>query len=194
MARIGKSGSSPGYTESGSEVQITNDSPLEIGYVEMDIQGFETFKKKYTDDVGLRDYIPLDVSGMNLSILEEFIKNKNFFEPAINKIRLDGYMLGSGASSESIQLENDSDEDTCYIPVALAFTGDGDTGIRGQLTDKYWWRLVKGTSEEDPEESTSMEIQGFRPENVLSYSDLLKKYINLDSFAFAPYQTLSFLG
>ena len=194
VARIGKSGSSPGYTESGSEVQITNDSPLEIGYVEMDIQGFETFKKKYTDDVGLKDYIPLDVSGMNLSILEEFVKNKNFFEPAINKIRLDGYMLGTGTSSESIQLENDSDEDTCYIPVALAFTGDGDTGIRGQLTDKYWWRLVKGTSGEDPEESTSMEIQGFRPENVLSYSDLLKKYINLDSFVFAPYQTLSFLG
>ena len=103
-------------------------------------------------------------------------------------------MLSTGASSENIELENNSDEDTCYIPVALAFTGDGDTGIKGQLTDKYWWRLVKGATEEDPVESTSIEIQGFRPENVLSYSDLLKKYINLDSFVFNPYQTLSFLG
>ena len=194
VARLGKAGSSPGYTESGSEVHVVNDSFLEIGYVEMDIEGFETFKKKYADDMGLRDYIPLDVSGMNLSILEEFIKNKNFFEPAINKIRLDGYMMSAGTSSEDVRLENDSDNNTCYMPVALAFTGEDDAGIRGQLTDKYWWRLVKNTEEENPEGSTSIEIQGFKPENVLSYSDLLKKYINLDSFAFAPYQTLSFLG
>ena len=102
--------------------------------------------------------------------------------------------MSAGTSSEDVRLENDSDNNTCYMPVALAFTGEDDVGIRGQLTDKYWWRLVKNTEEENPEGSTSIEIQGFKPENVLSYSDLLKKYINLDSFAFAPYQTLSFLG
>ena len=133
---------------------------------------------------------------MNLSILEEFIKNKNFFEPAINKIRLDGYMMGPpSGGTEDVRLENNSDEKTCYIPIALAFTGNEDTGIAGVFTDRYWWGLIKGTgSESASSESTTLNISGFRPENVLSYSDLLKKYINLDGFALKPYQTLAFLG
>ena len=196
VARLGKSGSSPGSVESGSESSIANDSSLEIGYVALDISGFETFTKKYSEDVSLGDYIPLDVSDMNLSILEEFIRNKNFFEPAINKIRLDGYMMGPpSAGSEDVRLENNSDEKTCYIPIALAFTGNEDTGIAGVFTDRYWWGLIKGTgSESASSESTTLNISGFRPENVLSYSDLLKKYINLDGFALKPYQTLAFLG
>lgn len=193
VARLGKSGASPASVESGSESSVVNDSPVDIGYVALDLAGFESFKKKYADDVLLGDYIPLDVSGMNLSILEEFIKNKNFFEPAINKIRLDGYMMSSPPNGgEDIRKENNSDENTRYIPLALAFTGEGDRGITGELTDRYWWSLIK--DETAPSESVELPISGFRPENVLSYSDLLKKYINLDSFTFSPYQTLAFLG
>lgn len=196
VARLGKSGASPASVESGSESNIVNDSPVDIGYVALDLAGFESFKKKYAEDVLLGDYIPLDVSGMNLSILEEFIKNKNFFEPAVNKIRLDGHMMSfSAEGGADIEKENNSDENTCYIPLALAFTGEGDRGINGELTDKYWWRFIKDTgAETTPSESVTLSISGFRPENVLSYSDLLKKYINLDSFTFNPYQTLAFLG
>lgn len=193
VARLGKSGASPASVESGSESNVASDSPVDIGYVALDLAGFESFKKKYAEDALLGDYIPLDVSGMNLSILEEFIKNKNFFEPAVNKIRLDGHMMSfSAEGGEDIEKENNSDENTCYIPLALAFTGEGDRGINGELTDKYWWSLIK--DETAPSESVELSISGFRPENVLSYSDLLKKYINLDSFTFSPYQTLAFLG
>ena len=137
VARLGKSGASPGSTESGSESNIADDSPLEIGYVALDTRGFKTFREKYSGDVSLGEYIPLDVSDMNLNILEEFIKNKNFFEPAINKIRLDGYMMGPpSGGTEDVRLENNSDERTCYIPIALAFTGDEDTGIAGVFTDR----------------------------------------------------------
>lgn len=196
VARLGKSGTSPASVEPGSESSVANDSSVDIGYVALDLAGFISFKKKYANDVLLGDYIPLDVSGMNLSILEEFIKNKNFFEPAINKIRLDGHMMSfSAEGGDDIEKENNSDENTCYIPLALAFTGEEDRGITGKFTDRYWWGLIKGTGADSaPSESVTLSISGFRPENVLSYSDLLKKYINLDSFTFNPYQTLAFLG
>ena len=104
-------------------------------------------------------------------------------------------MSFSAEGGEDIEKENNSDENTRYIPLALAFTGEEDRGITGEFTDRYWWGLIKGTGAETaPSESVTLSISGFRPENVLSYSDLLKKYINLDSFTFSPYQALAFLG
>lgn len=192
VARIGKASPSPSE-ESGSRLNIERDSTLQIGYVKTDISGFKSFMNKMFDDPELAGYIPLDMSELNLESLMDFIKNKNFFEPAINKIRLDGYMNGSASEDGSGKIYNDADERTYYIPLALIFTGSGDTGIQGELTDKNWHNLIK---KQDQEAGTAVAVQikGFRPENILSYSDLLKKYINLDNFVFKPYQTLSFLG